>query len=61
MKILVTGAAGFICSHLTDTLLKAGHHVTGFDNLVNGKLRNLEDAERNERDNSKSKRIFNSD
>jgi UDP-glucose 4-epimerase len=48
MKILVTGAAGFIGSHLTDALLKAGHHVTGFDNLINGKLRNLENAERNE-------------
>ena len=48
MKILVTGAAGFIGSHLTDTLLKAGHHVTGFDNLINGKLGNLKNAERNE-------------
>ena len=43
-KILVTGAAGFIGSHLTDALLAAGHDVIGFDNLSNGKLRNLESA-----------------
>ena len=43
-KILVTGAAGFIGSHLTDALLAAGHEVVGFDNLSNGKIRNLESA-----------------
>jgi UDP-glucose 4-epimerase len=43
-KILVTGAAGFIGSHLTDALLAAGHEVVGFDNLSSGKLRNLESA-----------------
>ena len=32
-KILVTGAAGFIGYHLTERLLKEGHHVTGLDNL----------------------------
>jgi UDP-glucose 4-epimerase len=43
-KILVTGAAGFIGSHITDALLEAGHEVVGFDNLSNGKLRNIHSA-----------------
>lgn len=33
MKVLITGAAGFIGSHLTDTLLAAGHEVYGVDNF----------------------------
>ena len=33
MKILVTGAAGLIGSHLCDTLLELGHEVCGIDNL----------------------------
>ena len=36
MKAFVTGAAGFIGSHLTDRLLAAGHDVTGFDNFSTG-------------------------
>ncbi len=40
--ILVTGAAGFLGSHLTDALLGAGHTVIGVDNLCTGSLRNLE-------------------
>jgi len=43
-KILVTGAAGFIGSHLTDHLLEGGHTVIGVDNLINGKRDNLSEA-----------------
>ncbi len=33
MKVLVTGAAGFICGYLIEELLEAGHEVTGLDNF----------------------------
>jgi dTDP-glucose 4,6-dehydratase len=42
MRVLVTGAAGFLGSHLTDALLADGHSVLGVDNLCTGSLRNLE-------------------
>ena len=41
---LVTGAAGFIGSHLCDRLLALGHTVTGLDSLIVGRLANLEQA-----------------
>ena len=41
MRIVVTGAAGFIGSHLTDRLLGDGHSVLGVDNLSTGSLDNL--------------------
>ncbi len=41
MKCLVTGAAGFIGSHLTEQLLAGGHDVVGLDDLSTGRLRNL--------------------
>jgi nucleoside-diphosphate-sugar epimerase len=44
MKILVTGAAGFIGSHLTDHLLDHGHAVVGLDDLSAGSLDNLTGA-----------------
>ena len=44
MKILVTGAAGFLGSHLTDRLLSSGYSVIGIDNLYTGKMENLENA-----------------
>jgi len=49
MKILITGAAGFIGSHLTDSLLEQGHEVIGVDNLSMGRLENLSVAQANER------------
>ena len=42
MKILITGAAGFIGSNLTEGLLNRGHSVIGLDNLSQGFLLNLE-------------------
>ena len=47
MKALVTGAAGFIGSHLTETLLAQGHTVLALDNLTSGRLKNLQSNENN--------------
>jgi UDP-glucuronate decarboxylase len=44
MKILLTGAAGFLGSHLTSKLLDSGHEVIGIDDLSTGSLANLTDA-----------------
>lgn len=41
MRALITGAAGFLGSHLTDALLADGHSVVGVDNLCTGSLENL--------------------
>ncbi|MCP6726802.1 MAG: NAD-dependent epimerase/dehydratase family protein [Patescibacteria group bacterium] len=41
MKIIVTGGAGFIGSHLTDALINAGHEVVVVDNLSTGKRENV--------------------
>jgi dTDP-glucose 4,6-dehydratase len=48
-NILVTGAAGFLGSHLCDSLLAAGHSVVGVDNLCTGNLANLSHLEREPR------------
>ena len=40
-KVLVTGGAGFIGSHLTDKLIEKGHKVLVLDNLSTGKRENL--------------------
>ncbi len=47
MKVLITGAAGFIGSNLTKRLLERGHSVIGIDNLNYGFLRNIEFAKGN--------------
>ena len=44
MRVLVTGASGFLGSHLTDRLLKNGHEVLAVDNLFTGSRKNLEHA-----------------
>ena len=41
MRILVSGAAGFLGSHLTDLLLSQGHTVVGADNFITGKPANV--------------------
>lgn len=41
-RIVVTGAAGFLGSHLSDALIAAGHTVTGVDNLSTGRTENIE-------------------
>jgi dTDP-glucose 4,6-dehydratase len=41
-RILITGAAGFLGSHLCDRFIKDGYHVIGMDNLITGQLKNIE-------------------
>lgn len=42
-RVLITGAAGFLGSHLCDRFVKEGHHVIGMDNLITGNMQNIED------------------
>jgi UDP-glucuronate decarboxylase len=42
MKILLTGTAGFLGSHLANKLIENNHHVVGFDDLSTGSLKNIE-------------------
>jgi len=41
-RILITGAAGFLGSHLCDRFLKEGYEVVGMDNLLTGNIKNIE-------------------
>jgi dTDP-glucose 4,6-dehydratase len=49
MRVLITGAAGFLGSHLTDTLLAEGHSVIGADNFCTGSRKNLAHLEHESR------------
>jgi dTDP-glucose 4,6-dehydratase len=41
-RVLITGAAGFLGSHLCDRFINEGYHVIGMDNLITGDLKNIE-------------------
>ena len=41
MRVVITGAAGFIGSHLSETLLDRGHSVVGIDNFITGDVNNI--------------------
>jgi dTDP-glucose 4,6-dehydratase len=41
-RVLITGAAGFLGSHLSDRFIKEGYHVIAMDNLITGDLKNIE-------------------
>ncbi len=49
MRVLITGAAGFLGSHLTDALLAEGNSVLGVDNLCTGSIENLKHLSRDSR------------
>src|SRR5438477_12586407 len=49
MRILISGAAGFLGSHLTDLLLSQGHEVVGADNFITGKSDNIAHLEDNQK------------
>ncbi|MBV6642436.1 MAG: GDP-mannose 4,6-dehydratase, partial [Cyclobacteriaceae bacterium] len=41
-KVLITGGAGFLGSHLCDRFMKEGYHVIAMDNLLTGDISNIE-------------------
>ncbi len=49
MRILITGAAGFLGSHLSDRLLADGHHIIGLDNFITGSPDNIAHLANNDR------------
>ena len=42
MRVLITGGAGFLGSHLSDRFLAEGHTVIAMDNLITGSVKNIE-------------------
>lgn len=48
-RVLITGAAGFLGSHLCDRFMAEGMHVIGMDNLITGDLKNIEHLFKSER------------
>ena len=49
MRVLITGGAGFLGSHLCDRFLREGHQVIAMDNLITGSVRNIEHLAGHER------------
>jgi dTDP-glucose 4,6-dehydratase len=49
MRVLITGAAGFLGSHLSDKFIEEGHTVVGMDNLITGNMDNIAHLFGNER------------
>ena len=49
MKILITGGAGFVGSHLADKLIAQGHEITVIDDLSTGRYSNIEHLEGHDR------------
>ncbi len=49
MRILISGGAGFLASHLTDLLLSQGHDVVGIDNFITGRPENIAHLEGNKK------------
>ncbi|MDX5397742.1 MAG: GDP-mannose 4,6-dehydratase, partial [Hymenobacteraceae bacterium] len=41
-RVLITGGAGFLGSHLCDRFIREGYHVIAMDNLITGNLKNIE-------------------
>ena len=48
MRVLITGGAGFLGSHLCDKFLAEGHEVIAMDNLITGNTQNIEHLAGNE-------------
>jgi dTDP-glucose 4,6-dehydratase len=41
-RVLITGGAGFLGSHLCDKFILEGYHVIAMDNLITGNIKNIE-------------------